>query len=287
MLKFKKPEIKQQRLKLLVYGEMGSGKSTICCAMPNVAYFDTEDTTSKSKYSKAIVDNNGAVINTGDIDEIISQVKELMTQKHDYKTVVIDSLTVAYENLITECEKRVGSDYGRHVAAADSKIKQLVNLLLRIDANVIVTCQAKREYNSNSKNLELVGTTYAGYKRLGYMFDLVLETSVLGKNFYAMVKKSRLDTFETGEEINFNYKEIVKRCGIESLEKALNPENLATSEQVAEIKRLVQLLSVPPDLIEKWFVKQSCDCFEDMQREPVEKYISQLRSRIDSKEDKK
>jgi len=280
-LKFKKPEVKQQRLKMLVYGEMGSGKSSICCAMPNVAYFDTEDTSSKIKYAKAIADNGGGVINTGDLDEIIAQVKELMTQKHDFKTVVIDSLTVAYENLIIECEKRVGSDFGRHIAAADAKVKQLINLLLRIDANVIVTCQAKKEYGDN---MTLKGTTYAGYKRLGYMFDLVLETHVAGKQFYAVVKKSRLDTFETNEDINFNYAEVIKRCGIESLEKAVTPQNLATKEQVGEIKRLVSLLSIPPDMVEKWFTKANCDCFEDMPQEIIAKCITTLQDKINSKE---
>lgn len=276
-LKFKKPEVKQQRLKLLVYGEMGSGKSTICTHMPNVAYFDTEDTASKIKYAQAIADNGGAVLHTGDIDEIIAQVKELMTVKHDYKTVVIDSLTVAYENLIIECEKRVGQDFGRHIAAADSKIKQLINLLLRIDCNVIVTCQAKKEYGSN---MSLVGSTYAGYKRLGYMFDLVLETSVLGKNFFAVVKKSRLDTFETGEEIKFNYVEVVKRCGVESLEKAADTVVLASNEQVAEIKRLVALLNIEPDVIEKWYIRANCACFEEMSADLISKCINSLKDKI-------
>src|SRR5438552_6263550 len=144
-LKFKKPEIKQQRLKAMFYGEMGTGKSTCACQFPFTAYIDTEDTASKKKYAKAISDNQGQVLATGDFDEILSQVKELMSTKHDFKTLVIDSLTIPYDNLQADCERVVGNEFGRHVTAANKKMKLLVNLLLRIDMNVIVTCQAKKE----------------------------------------------------------------------------------------------------------------------------------------------
>lgn len=279
-LKFKKPEIKNQRLKFLVFGEMGSGKSTLCCLFPNTAYFDTEDSTSKIKYARAIGENGGGVVNTGDIDEIISQVKELITTKHDYKTIVIDSLTVAYENLLIEAEKKVGSDFGRHISFADSKVKQLVNLLLRADANVVVTCQSKREYGNN---MNVIGNTYAGYKRLGYMFDLVLETSVLGRVFNAVVRKSRLEHFETGERIDFSYQEILKRCGAEAIEKSLATEMLASKDQVMELKRLVQLLNVPENDVQKWLTKESCDMFEDMAADRIDKCIAALKAKIENK----
>ena len=105
MLKFKKPEIKQQRLKAMFYGEMGTGKSTCAAQFPLTAYIDTEDTASKKKYAKMIDDNGGAVLATGDFDEILSQVKELITTKHSFKTLVIDSLTIPYDNLQAECER--------------------------------------------------------------------------------------------------------------------------------------------------------------------------------------
>lgn len=280
-LKFKKPEIKQQRLKFLVYGEMGSGKSTLGCAFPKAAYFDTEDTSSKLKYAQALTDNGSAVIHTGDMDEIIDQVKALMTTAHEYKTVVIDSLTVAYENLLMEAEKRVGSEFGRHIAEADKKVKQLINLLLRLDMNCVVTCQSKNEYGGG---MSVVGKTYVGYKRLGYMFDLVLETSVLGSNFNAVVRKSRLDSFATGEEIKFSYAEVLRRCGAEAIEKPVAVETLPTKEQVAELNRLVTLLNIQEDLIEKWLVKANCDSFDEMPADVVTKCIAQLKARIENKE---
>lgn len=277
VLKFKKPEAKQQRIKILVFGEMGSGKSTLACSFPNTAYFDTEDTTSKLLYANAINKNNGAVINSGDIDEIINQVRELMSCKHDYKTIVVDSLTVAYENALIEGERKVGSEYGRHIAYADGKAKQLVNLLLRADMNCVVTCQSKREYGDGMK---VIGNTYVGYKRLGYIFDLVLETSVLGKTFEARVRKSRFDSFPMGEEIPFNYDEIIRRCNKEAVENVVQPIILANAEQVKEVKRLVELLKVDDASVQKWLTKAQAESFEEMDQDLIVKCINSLQEKI-------
>lgn len=280
MLKFKKPEIKQQRLKILIYGQMGSGKSTLACSFPNTAYVDTEDSTSKIQYAKAIAENGGCVLNTGDLDEIIAQVKELISTKHDFKTIVIDSLTVAYEHAMIEGEKKVGSDYGRHISYADSKTKQLTNLLLRADMNCIVTCQAKREYGDGMK---VIGDTYVGYKRLGYIFDLVFETSVLGRSFTALVRKSRLNSFKTGDEVQFNYKEIMRMCEQEVKDSAPEPITLATSEQVKEMQRLIALLNISEEIITKWYVKETVDTFEEMDTVAIDKYIEAMHKRLKEK----
>ena len=281
-LKFKKAEVKQQRLKVLVYGEMGSGKSTICCSLPNVAYIDTEDTSSKEQYAEAINSNGGAVAKIGDIDEIILQVKELMVGNHPYKTLVIDSLTIPYEKAASAAEKKVGSDFGKHTAVADKKVNDLVALLLdeRFDMNVIVTAHSKREYGSG---MTALGNTAVGPKRLGFAFDLVLETSVLGRNFQALVKKSRLKSFPTGEEVKFNYEELVRRCGVDSLEAAAKPLVFATPEQVKEIQRLNTVLNTPAETIEKWLEKAKCESFETMDTDTIAKCIEAQLKKMESK----
>lgn len=281
-LKFKKAEVKQQRLKVLVYGEMGSGKSTMCCSLPNVAYIDTEDTSSKEQYAEAINKNGGAVVKTGDIDDIIQQVKDLMVERHTFKTLVIDSLTIAYYKAANAAEKKVGSDFGKHTAIADRKVNDLIALLLdeRFDMNVVVTAHTKVEYKSGMIS---AGNMAVGPKNLGYAFDLVLETSVTGRNFQALVKKSRLKSFATGEEVKFNYEELVRRCGVESLEAAAKPLVFATPEQVKEIQRLNTLLNTPPEAIEKWLDKAKCESFETMDTDTIQKCIEALVKKMESK----
>jgi hypothetical protein len=276
-LKFKKPEIKQQRLKAMFYGEMGTGKSTCACQFPNTAYIDTEDTTSKKKYAQAITQSGGLVLASGDFDEILSQVRELMSTQHNFTTLVIDSLTIPYDNLQADCEKVVGSDFGRHVSMANKKMKLLVNLLLRIDMNVIITCQAKKEYGNN---MSVVGQTYACYNRLGYMFDLVFETQLRGKEFFAVTKKSRIDSFPMHESFEFSYAKVIERYGLESIEKAVVPLTPASATQVDELLKLIKLLQVSDAIQAKWKEKHSAESFDELSTDVIQKIIDLLKTKI-------
>ncbi len=276
-LKFKKPEIKQQRLKAMFYGEMGTGKSTCACNFPNTAYIDTEDTSSKKKYAEAILKNDGQILASGDFEEILSQVKELMTTKHDFKTLVIDSLTIPYDNLQADCERVVGSEFGRHVTQANKKMKLLVNLLLKIDMNVIITCQAKKEYGYN---MSVIGQTYSCYNRLGYMMDLVFETQIRGEEYFAVTKKSRLEEFPMRESFKFSYEEVLKRMGIDTVTKEVVPQELASKEQIEEVKRLIDLFKVPEETYLKWCEKHNAEDFEELSSDVIQKIIDHLKSKI-------
>jgi hypothetical protein len=277
-LKFKKPEIKQQRLKAMFFGEMGTGKSTCACQFPFTAYIDTEDTSSKKKYASMITANNGQVTASGDMDEIIDTVKWLMSSRHQFKTLVIDSLTIPYENAVIDGERRLGQEFGRGAADAKKKTKLLVNLLLRLDMNIIVTCQAKKEYQGAS--MTVVGQTYSCYDRLGYMFDLVFETQLRGEEYIAVTRKSRLEEFPMREQFKFNYEEIIKRMGLENIEKDVIPQELATNEQIKEVKKLIDLFKIPEETYAKWLEKHNADEFEELSKEVIQKIIDHLLSKI-------
>jgi len=275
VLKFKKPEVKQQRLKAMFYGEMGTGKSFTACQFPHTAYIDTEDTTSKKKYADLINQNGGSVLATGDFDEILTQVKELTSTKHNFKTLVIDSMTIPYENLQADCERVTGSDFGRHVTAANKKMKLLVNLLLKSDLNIIVCCQAKKEYGSK---MDVIGLTYNCYNRLGYMFDLVFETQCRGEKYVAITKKSRLDEFPMNETFSFSYEEVIKRYGAECIEKDVAPQELASAEQIAEVKRLIDVFSIPEEKWIKWVEKHNAESFDELSKDVIQKIIDYVKS---------
>src|SRR6185369_6738294 len=189
----------------------------------------------------------------------------------------IDSLTVPYDNLQADCERVVGNEFGRHVTAANKKMKLLVNLLLRIDMNVIITCQAKKEYGSN---MSVMGQTYSCYNRLGYMFDLVFECQLRGDKYLALTKKSRIDAFPMNETFNFNYADVIKRCGIESIEKEVEIQELASKKQVDEVNRLIDLFKVPEETYLKWIEKHNAESFEELPSDVIQKIIDHLRSKI-------
>ncbi len=276
-LKAKKPSAIEQRLKCLFYGSAGVGKTMAAIQFPKPYIIDTEGSTNKPQYVRQIEKVDGAVLMTVDFDEMIGEVRELLTTQHDYKTLIIDSLTLLYNDLLEKAEIKVGSEFGRHYGEANKRMKQLLNLLFRLDMNVIITSHSKNEYG---KNLAVLGQTFDCYKKLDYLFDLVFEIQKRGKDRIGLIKKSRIEQFPDGESFPFSYDEIAKRYGREVLERDAIAQELSTKEQVVEINRLIDLIKVPPEMYQKWLDKASSEGFEEMPRDAIQKCIDYLQSKI-------
>ncbi len=143
--------------------------------------------------------------------------------------------------------------------------------------NVIITAHAKNEYGPN---LAVLGQTFDCYKKLDYLFDLVFEIQKRGQSRVGIIKKSRIEAFPDGETFPFSYEEIANRYGREILEKQADAEQLATPEQVTEINRLIELIKVPQETIQKWLDKAFSQSFEEMTQETIEKLIKHLNDKI-------
>ncbi len=174
-----KPESIQKRLKALFYGASGVGKTTAAIAFPMVYLIDTERGSENSQYINKLSKNGGVIFQTTDFDEVITEVKSLLTEKHEYKTLVIDPLTTLYNDLLEKSALKNGTEFGKHYSDANKKVKHLMNLLLRLDMNVVITSHAKNEYG---QNLSVLGSTFDCYKKIDYLMDLVFEISKRGKD---------------------------------------------------------------------------------------------------------
>lgn len=276
-LKGVKPTTTEKRLKALFFGEAGAGKTTAAISFPKPYLIDTEKGSCNDQYVKIINDSGGAVFKTTSFDELLEEVSTLLTEKHDYKTLIIDPLTILYNDLLEKAEIKVGNEFGRHYGLANKEMKKLLNLLLRIDMNVIITCHAKNEYG---ENLKVIGTTFDGYKKLDYLFDLVLQIQKRGKNRVAIIRKSRIEAFEDTEVFPFSYNEVAKRYGKDILEKDAKPQELASSDQVLELKRLIELFHVPNETLDKWLDKANAISINDMPKDHAQKIIDHLAKQI-------
>lgn len=286
-LKGKKPTAVEKRLKALFYGSAGAGKTMAAISFPKVYLIDTEKGSINDQYVKLLNDNGGAVFHTTNFDELIEEVQALLSETHDYKTLVIDPLTLLYNDLLEKSAKTRISDkdpdgtaFGGHYGLANKKMKQLLNLLLRLDMNVIITCHSKNEVGAN---LAVIGTTFDGYKKLDYFFDLVFQIEKRGKSRVALVKKTRINTFEDGESFPFSYDEVAKRYGREILEKDAKAEKIASPEQVAEMKRLLELFHVEHDIIDKWLDKCHANSIEELSSEAIDKIINHMKNQAKEK----
>jgi hypothetical protein len=272
-----KPEKIQKRLKALFYGSAGVGKTTAAIQFPSPYLIDTEKGAENDQYTNLLRKSGGVVFQTSDFDELMKEVKSLLTEKHEYKTLIIDPLTTLYNDLLDKSALKNGTDFGRHYSEANKRIKHLLNLLLRLDMNVIITSHAKNEYG---QNMAVLGQTFDCYKKLDYLFDLVFEIQKRGKERVGLIKKSRIHTFPDCDQFPFSYDEIATRYGRDILERDSIAEQLASVEQVKELERLIELIKIPVEVTQKWLDKASSEKFEEMPQEAIQKCIDSLKTKI-------
>ena len=275
MLRAKKPEAVVKRLKLFMFGPAGVGKTTAAIQFPNSYIIDCEK--GAENYDKLITASGSAVFQTTDMTELLAEVKALLTERHEYRTLVIDPITTVYNDLLEKCEGKVGTDFGRHYGEANKYMKRLANLIMALDMNVVVTAHAKAEYGDNLKKL---GYTFDGWKQLDYWFDLVVELGKKGKKRMARVSKTRIESFPDEDVFEWSYDAIKKRYDIAVLEKEAQAVRLASPEQVREVKELLNIVRLPDGTVDKWFAKAGVDLWEDMPADVIAKCIEFVKSRL-------
>ena len=278
-LRGKKPEAIEKRLKAMFFGPAGVGKTTAAIQFPKPYLIDTEHGAENDQYAKALANVGGVIFQTADFDEMLNEVTSLLSEKHKYQTLIIDPITVVYNDLLLKAERKVGTEFGRHYGEADKRMKHLVNLLMRLDMNVIITAHAKAVYGDGMK---IMGQTFDGYKKLDYLFDLVFELQKRGADRVGLVRKTRVEAFPEGDVFPFSYTEVANRYGKKILERDATPIVLASADQVAEITRLVGILKLPDDTTAKWLDKADAETWGEMSTETIAKCIDHCRKIVDT-----
>jgi RecA/RadA recombinase len=283
-LRGKKPAAVEKRLKVLFFGAAGSGKTTAAIQFPKPYLIDTERGAENDQYVQLLEESGGLYYHTTDFDEMVAEITSLLTTKHEMRTIIIDPLTVPYAAELDKEARRLankedpaGTAFGRNKQIPDRKVKHLLNLLLRLDMNVIITSHAKAEW----KNGAPTGTdTFDCYNKLDYLFDLAIQIQKRGKDRVGIVKKTRCKGFEEGEVFPFTYADFAEKYGREVLEKAAKPEVLATAGQIAEITRLVEMMKIPAETTDKWLDKAMAESWAEMPSETIQTCINHLLAKV-------
>ena len=274
-LRGKKPEAAQKRLKALFFGEAGAGKTTAAIGFPKPYLIDTEKGAVNDQYSKRINGAGGVVFQSNDFREIVAEVTSLLSEPHNYRTLIIDPITTVYDDLIEKAERKVGTEFGRHYGEAKKEWKRLGNLLMRLDMNVIVTSHQKNLYGDAMK---VVGKTFDGPKGLDYMFDLVFEVTKRGNERVGVVRKTRCEGFPEGDVFPFSYDEVAERYGRAVLERDAIPQVLASEEQIAELTSLLEPRKDADDLLDKWLTKAQAESPKELPADAAAACIKWLKN---------
>lgn len=275
-LRATKHEAIKKRLKLFLFGGAGVGKTTAAVAFPRSYVIDAEH--GCDHYAKQLNASDSVLLQTTNADEVVAEVRALGSEKHAFRTLVLDPITPLETDLIERAEKEFGAGDMRIWGKRDRTLRRLTNLIMNLDMNVVVTAHGKIEYGDKMAKL---GTTFDGWKRLPYIFDLVLELERRGKKRVAIVRKTRLEGFPDGEEFDFSYEEIARRYGVDEIGREAVPATPAAPEQVATLKSLIDTVRLDEGVVDAWLKKAGVDELEDMPADAVTKCIEFVRKKIE------
>lgn len=289
-LKAKKPIMKEARFKAVVYATRGVGKTHFCCSFPNAYIIDTEGLESHPHFVDMLIKNKSDIARINELSAIIAEVKELLSTKHDYKTLVIDSITFPFHLLANMEAERLakkakgdaeGTEYGANLAKAKRQTFELGMLLSRLDMNVVVTAHEKKKYADGKE----IGTESDVNEKMEYSLGSVINLKRMGEHVKARIEKSRYTQLPTGSFIDFDngYQLLCDKFGVSVFERESLHEELATSEQIDEAKRLISVLNVP----EEWLNKRIAECralsIDQLNKNDMQSLIELMMDRLKKK----
>lgn len=285
-LRAKPPEIKEAtRAKILVSGEAGAGKTFFSLQFPNVYYMDCEAGAERSQYQELLKKSGGVYFGreegASDFDEVIKEFKLLATEKHSYKTVVVDSLSYLYNQKAAEAELKTGSAFGADKKEANKPCRQLIRWIDKIDMNVVLIGHQKPDWSNRDKDGQ-PGTTFDAYDKFSYELDLWLE--IINKKF--IVRKTRIESFGEGMTFDRSYKQFADLFGQKGIEKEVHSIILANDSEIKTATKLAQGLNMSDDELSKLWKKANVENWGEMTQAQIQSCIKYLADKIDQLKEK-
>lgn len=285
--------IKPRKPTILVYGVSSVGKTWFTLDWPDVYFIDVESGATQKEYRAKLQASNGFYLAAEDgaasFEVVLDQVRGLATEKHDFKTLVIDSMTKLFANEIAREAERLNDAHKKNEFGADKKpavnyMRQLVSWLTRMDMNVILICGEIAEWGKDNGTGERtqIGSTFDCWPRLEYELDLAIQVVKLGNSRYGKVRKSRIAAFPHASTFEWSYDIFTNLYGRDVVEKASSPIDIATPEQLAEINRLLDIVKLEEGTVDKWLAAANVSAWDEMASARADKAIDYLKKRIEA-----
>ena len=288
-LKAKQPsQVQPGHTKALVFGASGVGKTWFTLTFPRPYYIDTEGGADLRHYQQRLEAAGGAYMGPqeGSLDfaTVIEQMQALATERHEFRTLIIDSITKLYQTTIANEAERLGDKdaFGASKKPAIGLMRRLVNWSQKLDMNVLFVAHEVTEWGVDPKTGQRaeIGKVADVWDKLIYELDLTLQAVKRGPARVAIVRKSRLTGFEDQAQFPLDFAEFATRYGKDFIEAAPKQITLATKDQLAEIRRLLETVKVTEQEIEKLFTKASVDRWEELTTEQAAATVAWLAKKV-------
>lgn len=288
-LKAKPPEeVTPGKTKGMIFGASGVGKTWFTLTFPSPYYMDTEGGADLQHYQDRLKRSGGAYLGPKDgsldFNFVIEQMQALATEKHPYKTLIIDSVTKLYQTAIANEQERLGDKdaFGASKKPAVAGMRRLINWAMKLDMNIWFVAHDSAEWGVDPKTGQRteIGRVPDVWDKLIYELHLTIQAVKRGPARIGIVKKSRLTGFPDLEQFPLDYQEFATRYGKDFIEAESKQLTISTAEQVAEIARLLSVVKVTDQEIEKVFTKAGVDAWNELTTEQATQTINWLKKKI-------
>ncbi|MFR0543654.1 AAA family ATPase [Limosilactobacillus reuteri] len=224
----RKPNSRKKGLKMLVYGQSGTGKTVLGLSFPKIVAVDSEDGYAwyeGTDRAKNIV----GILDTQSFEDLSNLLDDLEDSIDEFDTLIVDSETKIHENIqeaLIEVEESRALRKGKDVLDANlsirsyGKIKQLESRLQNLKVklasqgiNIVSIAQAQDEMKDMGNNKRIkIGEKPNMAKNAQFDYDVVLRLFVKDGKYMGIVEKDRTETYKRGAEIeNPSYANWAKR----------------------------------------------------------------------------
>src|SRR5574344_555784 len=204
----KKATLDDVKIKLMIWGESGSGKSRFALSAPHPLVIDLEGSTrlyaGEFNFMKAEVDKNNVYASNSAM-LTINVLKQIIEGKYpQVETLIIDPLTDLLDCIedlsVNKYEKLIGKKVGelnqlqktKWYAYRRESARAMLNQLKDAPVNLILVARAKNLWDTKDGKMQPVGLTYDALDIVEYLMDIVIQLENNGDETRAIVKKSRL-----------------------------------------------------------------------------------------------
>lgn len=283
---------REKRLKLFLWGKTGTGKTILSLQFPSPVVLDLEAGT--DLYGN---DFSFAVKKPKSIDDINNCVDWLLSNKHDYKTLVLDPATIYWQMLQDKWSKifLARNKQGRgfkfdyydlqfrdwKVIKADNN--NFLHKLTLLDMNIIFTAHSKDQY-ADGGEMKKIGITYDGEKNLEYFFDTVVQTYREGEKFMGQRMKDRNNVL-VDEHFELSY-DVFKNGMGNVIEKPVESILMINKEQIDIITNHIADLELPVGRITKMLDKYEVENIDDLTQDNANEIITGMEVALKKKEEK-
>lgn len=164
-----------KKLKILIYGASGTGKTIAALSFPRPAVVDAENGTDLYAGRAGIPEFSVLRIKT--FEELQKAIAYIQADKgKTFDTLIIDSVSVFYDVQKEAAAKTAANnDLGyREWAKINNRMVYLYNALTNLPVHIVCIAREAVEYETKNGNLTKIGTKPDADKRLVYMFDFII-----------------------------------------------------------------------------------------------------------------